>query len=101
VTSQPARAGCLTTLDSWAWSRTACSTFYEFRVGTGRILGLRLEGGTRITPDVRLLADVALYDHHLTDGAAGPDWSQRRLSVRLDWTVGRDPGTAGLPGIPP
>ena len=74
---------------------------YEFRVGTGRILGLRLEGGTRITPDVRLLADVALYDHHLTDGAAGPDWSQRRLSVRLDWTVGRDPGTAGLPGIPP
>ena len=74
---------------------------YEFRVGTGRIIGLRLEGGTRITPDVRLLADLALYDHHLTEGAAGPDWSQRRFSVRLDWTVGRDPGTAGLPGIPP
>ena len=45
---------------------------YEFRVGTGRVIGLRLEGGTRITPDVRLLADVALYDHHLTEGAAGP-----------------------------
>lgn len=71
---------------------TGLQHIYEFRLGTGRILGVRAEGGMRITPEIRVIADAALYDHHLTDGAAGPDWSQRRFTVRFDWTVGRDPG---------
>lgn len=68
---------------------------YEFRVGTGRITGLRVEGATRLGPEARLVLDGALYDHHLTNGAAGPDWSQRRFSLRLEWTIGRDPGAGG------
>ena len=39
---------------------------YEFRLGTGRIIGVRAEGGMRITPEVRVVADAALYSHHLT-----------------------------------
>ena len=70
---------------------------YEFRVGTGRILGVRVEGGTRVRQDTRLVADAAIYSHRLRDGAMGADWSQRRVSVRLEWTVGRDPGMPARP----
>lgn len=65
---------------------------YEFRVGTGRILGVRAEAGTRVARDARIVGDAAIYSHRLRDGAMGTDWSQRRVSVRLEWTVGRDPG---------
>lgn len=68
---------------------------HEFRVGTGRVLGLRLEGATRLGRDARVVGDAAIYSHRLTNGAAGPDWSQRRFSLRLEWTVGGDPGMAG------
>lgn len=67
---------------------------YEFRVGTGRVTGLRVDGGTRIANGMRVVADAALYAHHLTGGAPAPDWSQRRFSLRLEWTAGKDPGDA-------
>ena len=73
---------------------------YEFRVGTGRVSGLRLEGGTRISGDARVVVDAALYAHRQSGADASPDWSQRRFSLRLEWTVGRDPGT-GAAGSPP
>ena len=70
---------------------------YEFRVGTGRILGVRVEAGTRVRQDTRIVADAAIYSHRLSNGAMGTDWSQRRVSVRLEWTVGRDPGMSTPP----
>ena len=85
--------------DESRWLGVAASGLqhiYEFRVGTGRIVGLRAEGGTRITGDLRLAADAAIYSHHLTNGAPSPDWSQRRFTLRFDWTVGRDPGMTGM-----
>lgn len=74
---------------------SATQNIHEFRVGTGRILGVRLEGATRLGADARIVGDAAVYSHRLTNGAAGPDWSQRRFSLRLEWTVGRDPGMGG------
>jgi hypothetical protein len=73
---------------------------YEFRVGTGRVNGVRLEGGTRIAADTRVVVDAALYAHRLSGADASPNWSQRRFLVRLEWTVGRDPGS-GVTGSPP
>ncbi|MES2179100.1 MAG: hypothetical protein V4550_14660 [Gemmatimonadota bacterium] len=67
---------------------------YEFRVGTGRILGAALNGAMRIAPDARLVADIGVYQHVLTNGAPGPDWTQRRAALRFEWTMGRDPGMA-------
>jgi hypothetical protein len=90
-------AGARWVPDESRWFGIAASGLqhiYEFRVGTGRIIGVRAEGGVRITPEVRLVGDAALYSHQLTNGAAGPDWSQRRFTVRFDWTVGGDPGLA-------
>jgi hypothetical protein len=69
---------------------------YEFKVGTGRIIGVRLEGGVRLAREVRAVADAGWYVHRLTSSAPTTDWSQRRVSARLEWTLGRDPGeTAG------
>jgi hypothetical protein len=82
--------------DEYRWLGIAASGLqhiYEFRVGTGRVNGVRLEGGTRIAADARIVADAALYAHRQSGGGS-PDWSQRRFSVRLEWTVGRDPGAA-------
>jgi len=65
---------------------------YEFRVGTGRIYGAMLRSVFPIRSDARVALDVGLYQHVKTNGAAGPDWTQRRASARFEWTVGRDPG---------
>jgi hypothetical protein len=75
----------------------ATQNIYEFRVGTGRIFGAAVDGAVRVAPDVRIVLDAALYQHTLTNGAAGPDWTQRRATARFEWTVGRDPGMRTVP----
>ena len=70
---------------------------YEFKVGTGRVVGARVEGGMRLASEVRAVVDAALYAHRLTSNAPTTDWSQRRFSARLEWTIGRDPGETGAP----
>lgn len=72
---------------------SALQNIYEFRLGTGRVFGAMLSGGWNVKPDTRLSFDAGLYRNVLTNGATGPDWTQRRASVRLEWTLGRDPGT--------
>jgi hypothetical protein len=67
---------------------------YEFKVGKGRVLGVRLDGGVRFSRDVRAVVDGGWYAHRLTSNVPTTDWSQRRFSARLEWTVGRDPGEA-------
>lgn len=73
---------------------SALQTIYEFRVGTGRVLGGSANGTLRLTSDVRLRVDAGVYKHRLTNDAHGQDWSQRRASARLEWAVGADPGAA-------
>ena len=68
-------------------------TIYEYRIGTGRVVGAALNGAVRLTPDVRVVVDGGIYRQQLTNGAAGPDWSQRRVTLRLEWTVENDPGS--------
>jgi len=68
-------------------------TIYEYRVGTGRVYGGGVNAAWRLTPDARVVADAGVYRQVLTNGAAGPDWSQRRVSLRLEWTAGSDPGS--------
>jgi hypothetical protein len=73
-------------------SGSVTQNIYEFRIGTGRIYGAQMSGAVPITSDARFAVDAGWYRHVLTNGAAGPDWSQRRLTARFEWTVGRDPG---------
>lgn len=73
---------------------TALQTIYEFRVGTGRVVGVGANGALRLTSDMRLRVDAGVWRHRLTNDAPGQDWSQRRASARLEWAVGADPGKA-------
>lgn len=85
--------------DSWLGVvGSAFQSVYEFRVGTGRVVGLGLDGGTRLRDDLRLSGDVAAYRHVYGDLAPATDWSQLRGALRLEWTIGRDPGLAGRGG---
>ena len=71
---------------------SALQTIYEFRVGTGRVLGMTGNASMRLTNEARLRVDAGIYRHRYTNDAPGADWSQRRASVRLEWAVGSDPG---------
>ncbi len=80
--------------DTWlGLDGSALQNIYEFRLGTGRVFGAMLSGGRRVGPDTRLTFDAGLYRNVLTNGATGPDWTQRRASVRFEWTLGHDPGS--------
>ncbi|HEU4585564.1 MAG TPA: hypothetical protein VFR95_07425 [Gemmatimonadaceae bacterium] len=73
---------------------SAFQTIEEFSVGEGRVLGLAVDGGVRLSADTRVAADIALY-HHTQRGAPQlANWNQRRASIRLQWTIGGDPGLA-------
>lgn len=71
---------------------TAFQNIYEFSVGSGTVTGLILDGGLRLTSDLRIAADGAIYQHIGKDEPKVVNWSQRRASLRLEWTLGRDPG---------
>jgi hypothetical protein len=91
--------GARWTPDESRWigiSASGLQHIYEFRLGTGRVVGLRMDGGTRISDGLRLVADAALNAHRLSGSATSPDWSQRRLSIRVEWTAGRDPGEGAV-----
>ncbi len=72
---------------------SALQTIYEFRVGTGRVFGLAIDGSRRLRGDLRVSGDIGVYRHQQSLGAAGPDWTQKRAALRLEWSIGRDPGT--------
>lgn len=65
---------------------------YELRVGEGRVFALGLDGGIRLGGETRILGDVTMYRHEYSQGAPSTDWSQTRASLRIEWTIGRDPG---------
>ncbi|MBL8983096.1 MAG: hypothetical protein JNL26_12980 [Gemmatimonadetes bacterium] len=78
---------------SFGATLSARQTIYEYRVGTGRVLGAMAHAEWRVRGDLRARAEAGQYQHRLTNDAPGPDWSQRRASVRLEWAVGGDPGS--------
>jgi hypothetical protein len=71
---------------------SALQNIYEFRVGRGRVYGVGIDGSARMTSESRVVFDAALYAHRPGNGAPITDWSQRRVSIRLEWALGRDPG---------
>jgi hypothetical protein len=75
-------------------SVSALQNIYEFRVGTGRVIGLSVSGGTRLARDARLVLDAALYANRNSNGSPAANWGQRRVAMRFEWTMGNDPGEA-------
>ncbi len=79
---------------SFGGTLSALQTIYEYRVGTGRVLGASAFASVQLRSEVQLRVDAGQYRHRLTNDAPGRDWSQRRASVRLEWMAGADPGRA-------
>ena len=80
---------------SFGLTGSAVQNIYEFNVGTGRIIGGAFDVTWPLGPDLHAMADIGVYRQLFSVGAPGPDWTQRRASLRLEWTLGRDPGLAG------
>jgi hypothetical protein len=71
---------------------TGFQNVFEFRIGRGTVLGWGGDAGYRLNEELMVVGDLMLYRHASTGGLPTTDWSQRRASLRLEWTVGRDPG---------
>lgn len=71
---------------------SASETLYEFQVGTGKVLGVGLSGSVEIITALRAIADVGIYRYVGGETPQITDWNQTRASLRLEWTLGRDPG---------
>jgi hypothetical protein len=69
----------------------AFQRLFEFRLDEGTVLGVAAEANVRLSARARLLASMAAYRHAAMENAAALDWTQRRGSVRLQWTVGAEP----------
>jgi hypothetical protein len=80
---------------------TQMQSIFEFRIGTGRMLGGGLDFGWRLSPAVRVAGDAMLYQHRQSADSPFNNWTQRRASLRLEWTMGGDPGLrTGARGSP-
>ena len=65
---------------------------YEFRLEEGTVVGLGGEAVLPMSARTRLVAGAAVYRHLDGRGTSAMDWMQRRGTVRMEWTVGREPG---------
>jgi hypothetical protein len=74
---------------------TAFQSIYEFRVGTGRVIGFGGDLGWQMAPDLRIVASGTSYRQIAKNALPSTDWTQRRATVRFEWTVGGDPGMRG------
>ena len=71
---------------------------YEFRLAEGTVVGLGTEATLPLSARTRLVVAAAAYRHFEGGAAPGIDWGQRRGSVRLQWTVGAEPGATPRTG---
>lgn len=80
---------------------TAFQTILEYEVGGSTVLGGGFDMGMRLWPGVRLAADAMLYRQTRIDQPQYANWNQRRGGIRLEWTLGRDPGADFVSGTKP
>jgi hypothetical protein len=85
--------------DRWSAGVTGSmfQSIYEYRLGTGRVYGTGFDGSWRITRDVRVVGDFTVYQQSFSNRAPQTDWSQRRGTLRLEWTAGLGGADGGAP----
>ncbi|HSJ32655.1 MAG TPA: hypothetical protein VK933_14535 [Longimicrobiales bacterium] len=73
----------------------AFQRFYEFRLDESTVAGLGAEASVRASDRLRLFATAAAYRHLGAGDMAAMDWTQRRATLRVQWTAGAEPGLPG------
>ncbi|MGD2122181.1 MAG: hypothetical protein PVJ76_10580 [Gemmatimonadota bacterium] len=76
---------------------TAFETFSEFRVGSGRVIGVGLQGGTPLGPS-KVQAGAMYYRHSTEERPTILDLNQARAHLSVEIPIGSDPGLAGRGG---
>jgi hypothetical protein len=71
---------------------------YEFRLDEGTVLGAGTEASLRLSDRTRGFAGLTAYRHIQGPDSPETDWNQLRGSVRLQWTLGPEPGVPGRSG---
>lgn len=70
----------------------AFQRLYELRVEEGTVLAIGGDAAIRRGPRFRVVGSFNVYRHGGNDAAPDADWTQLRGSLRLEWTVGAEPG---------
>ncbi|MCC6773362.1 MAG: hypothetical protein IT360_19410 [Gemmatimonadaceae bacterium] len=70
----------------------AFETISEWRVGTGRIWGAGADISIALRPDLQFAADAMIYRQRTSGRPTDGPWNQRRATMRLEWSIGSDPG---------
>lgn len=78
----------------------AFQRFYEFRLDESTVVGLGAEASVRASDRLRLYASAAAYRHLGAGDLAAMDWTQRRATLRVQWTAGAEPGLPEVAGGP-
>jgi hypothetical protein len=79
----------------------AFQRLYEFRLDHGVVVGMGAESSFRMTDRSRVVGSVTGYRHMDQGDAPDMDWNQLRASLRLQWTVGAEPGSTRGGGTSP
>ncbi|HSJ16012.1 MAG TPA: hypothetical protein VK939_16510, partial [Longimicrobiales bacterium] len=72
-----------------------------FQLTDGVVLGGGIDGGWALNPRTRATAHLVAYRHLVDRTGTGVDWTQVRGQVRLEWTLGPEPGMSGSTGRRP
>lgn len=83
---------------SLAARAAAFETISEWRVGTGRVWGAGADASFTLRPDLQFAADAMLYRQRTSGRPTEGPWNQRRATVRLEWSIGSDPGARARDG---
>lgn len=78
----------------------ALQDIYEFRVGTGRVLGIGGDAELRVGPNLRAMADAMIYRHTGENKPQEANWNQVRGGIRFEWTLGTETRPMGAARLP-
>ena len=70
----------------------AFERLYEFRLEEGTVVGIGAEGFAQLSARTSVVASALTYRHLEQGPTPLTDWNQRRASLRLQWTIGPEPG---------
>jgi hypothetical protein len=73
---------------------TAFQQILEFRTGEAAVLGLGAHVEWQITSALTATGQATLYRQSFDNRPSALNWTQKRASLGVDWSFGRDPGLA-------
>lgn len=76
----------------------AFQRLYEFRLDHGAVVGLGAETSLRLSDRSRIHGSATGYRHLDRRDRPHMDWTQIRASIRMQWTIGAEPGSSEREG---